>query len=77
MQILTNQDPEWQEFCEILADENHLNYQDNGRSRCNGEIKYAREILKDYPQYNLEETIKYFESHGGHCDCKILYNVDQ
>ena len=45
--------------------------------RCNGTLKSTRKWLRKRLS-NKEEVIHcldFFESHGGYCNCEILYNV--
>lgn len=57
---------------EKLEDYNHTVI-----SRCNGTLKSTREWLKK--RLSNEEEVYYclnfFKSHGGHCNCEILFNI--
>ena len=38
----------------------------------------AQAILrKYYPQVDIAASLEFFHTHGGYCDCEILFNVDR
>src|SRR4051812_26215878 len=47
--------------------------------RCGGgyDRTYARAILEamGYDEAYIERSFAFFDEHGGHCDCEILFNV--
>jgi len=81
METMTPSHPEWGEFIKRLCGPEGINFRDE-----NGHLKWscdesmerpiARRILKEhYPTVDIEATMKYFEDHGGYCDCEIAFNV--
>lgn len=45
-------------------------------SRCNGSLKSTKVWLKKrLSKEETEHCIKFFEDHGGCCNCEILFNV--
>lgn len=39
------------------------------------ERKKTKKILKLIKGINIEKSLKYFDKHGGWCDCEVLFNV--
>ncbi len=37
---------------------------------------FATTLLQEMEDVDVEGSLKYFEDNGGHCDCEILFNVD-
>jgi hypothetical protein len=79
--IMNPKHPRWDEFCERLAGSEGCNFKEdkdgNTTWKCNGgyDKSYAIRILQTMPEIDIEKTLKYFDSHGGHCDCEILFNI--
>src|SRR5262245_31210813 len=76
--------PEWREFCNRLGGPEGCDFQkdDDGEItwKCSGGTDKSRaaRILQamGFPPKAVEQSCKYFEQHGGYCDCEILFNVD-
>ena len=76
----------WDKFCDLLEGEEGCDFKekevgkpDTMTWRCKGGMNkdYAKAILKKYfSEINIPATMEYFDNHGGHCDCEILFNVD-
>jgi len=73
--VLSPSHPRWQEFIEKLGRfgsetgcDGHL-----GPKRYRNAIRAMAEMGGDF---DIEETFKFFEDHGGYCDCEIVLNVD-
>lgn len=82
IKTLTPDDPRWQNFTRRLdgADEGCNCYFDDGdefRWTCFNDFRFSRAILSSYDDVNVEETLAFFRQNGGHCDCEILFNVEQ
>lgn len=82
--IMSPEHPEWKKFVELLQGEEGCNFREDKERgvvwRCGGGYSkvYATDILTRYfPDIDMDETLAYFEAHGGHCDCEILFNVDE
>lgn len=76
--ILDETSEDWEEFIERLIGEEGCNFrEENGKYvwDCKGNLDYARAILESMYEYNIEATLSYFESCGGHCDCEIVFNL--
>ena len=37
---------------------------------------YAEAVLAELGEIDIDGTLEFFRKHGGHCDCEILFNVD-
>jgi hypothetical protein len=84
LSVMTRQHPRWEEFVVRLEGPEGLSFtlgpkRGQMRSRCSGHTDrpYARSILTAMGGMNVEGSMKYFEDHGGFCDCEILLNVDR
>lgn len=85
-EILTPDSERWEEFAERLQGEEGCDFKEkipgdpesvtwickDGKSR-----PFANKILSDMGGIDVEKTLEYFDNHGGHCDCEILFNVDR
>lgn len=67
MNIMTPEHEYWKEFCNKLA----IGIVCKGGTNKDN----AKYLLQDY-DVDIEASLKYFEDHGGYCDCEILMNVD-
>ncbi len=77
-EILTPTSERWNWFCFALTDKLTIDAQ---RWRCDGDrgpnrYRYAKKVMAEMGGVNIDETISFFQSHGGYCDCEILMNVD-
>jgi len=81
--LMTPEHPGWAQFCDRLGGPEGCDFHEdeNGvpRWRCKGGLDktFARAILDDLPDIDVEGSLGFFEEHGGHCDCEILFNVDR
>jgi Protein of unknown function (DUF2695) len=66
LEVLTTESNRWDEFADrLLAD-----------GRCDGDHRYAKQIMNEMGNIDIPASIEFFEEHGGYCDCEILLNVD-
>jgi hypothetical protein len=70
--IMNPSHPEWGAFCDMLSD----CLGDVLPGYCGHDHKNAREILKRFPDIDIEASLDFFRDNGGGCDCEILFNVD-
>ena len=80
METMTREHPKWGEFCRRLEGVEGCNFRGSGKSvewDCGGgnNKKFATKILKDMG-FHVTSSLIYFQGHGGHCDCEILFNVN-
>lgn len=77
MDVLTNRHDRWEEFTERLGGSEACDFTEDGTWKCDGEtLTMSRAILESMGGIDIEETLDYFQEHGGHCDCEVLFNVD-
>ena len=86
-ETLTPESARWNEFCDALF--NTITVSTNPhRWRCDGDRghnkdkpelvhRYAKKVMADMGNVDVEASLKFFEEHGGYCDCEILFNVDR
>jgi hypothetical protein len=80
-EILTPKSPRWDEF----ADGIHWMMTqgcDEGEWRCDGDSgehvhRYAKTMMRNMGNVDIEDTLAYCKENGGYCDCEILFNVDR
>jgi hypothetical protein len=77
--LMTPDHPRWREFCDRLAGPDGCDFSEDRTWKCAGGTNkdFAAAILEDMGEVNVPLTLSYFESHGGYCDCEILFNVDR
>ena len=81
--IMSPDHPEWKRFMDLLYGPEGCNFRQgvDGETtwNCDGlTLTYTGAILKKYfPDVDIAETVKYFEEHGGYCDCEVIWNVDR
>lgn len=81
-EIMTPNHEKWEEFCTKLAGEGACNFRQDTHGdwvwTCRGgnDQTFAKEILPLFDGVDVEGSLEYFSAHGGHCDCEILFNVD-
>lgn len=70
MRIMTEEDPRWREFQQRLEKAVE-------QSSCDSTVKrpLSRRILRSMG-YDVPASLEHFDSHGGMCDCEILWNVE-
>lgn len=87
MPSMTKKHPRWNEFLERLEGPEGCDFKlvgPPGRGdttwTCDGgrDKSKAQAILADmgFTWEEIEESCEYFDNHGGHCDCEILFNVN-
>lgn len=69
----------WDQFCETLEGPAGCNFHNGPKGMqwtctSRGDRKLSKAILKDMGA-DVAKSLKYFDEHGGHCDCEILFNV--
>lgn len=72
-EILTPQHWAWRAFIKALT---HV----IERRGCTGDFEGCELLLKhpgftNRPDFNADETLRFFEHHGAFCDCEVLMNV--
>jgi len=68
--------PDWPEFIERLAGPEACDVGKGGSWRCHNDTRAAEAILrKHHPDCDLNATLGFFASQGGHCDCEVILNV--
>lgn len=77
MQIMNPLHPRWTEFMDKLCGPTACNFSETAWI-CNNstECTFARIILSTFDNIDVDEFIRYFHMHGGHCDCEIVFNVE-
>jgi len=77
MEIMTPDNPRWQEFGEGLAGPEGINVREGFPVDCDclGWPKSTK-ILESMGNIDIEGTLRYFDECGGCCDCEVLLNVD-
>jgi hypothetical protein len=79
-EIMTPAHPQWNAFMTLLTGEEGCNFQKGKKGPrwlCAHGFEFTRAILsKHFPQVDIEESLKSFQSHGGYCDCEIVFNVE-
>ena len=79
-EVMTPEHPRWEEFCNRLAGPEGCDFQKkpdgNTTWKCAGgtDKTFATKILKAM-HVDMAASLAYFDEHGGHCDCEILFNV--
>ena len=82
MKILTPEHDKWEEFIKRLEGPEGCDFKGETASdmtwKCKGGMDktFATAILKDMKEFDVDATLEYFEEHGGHCDCEIIFNID-
>ena len=81
--MMTPEHPRWDEFCDRLQGPEGCDFTEaaNGLKAtwtCNHDRTFAIEILfaMGFSEEAVVASLDYFDDHGGHCDCEILFNVD-
>lgn len=82
MNVLTPNDPRWNEFADRLSDTLYIS---ETEWRCDGDAssgpnphhyRFAKQVLTAMGNIDITATLAFFGDHGGGCDCEILFNVD-
>ncbi len=84
-EILTPQSPRWREFIDGMtfmmtkgcaADEWRCDGDGTGGSNLEFVHCYAKTMMRNMGNVDVEGTLAYCKEHCGYCDCEILFNVD-
>lgn len=81
-QVLKPGHPRWEEFIDRLEGPEGCDFREDDRGKivwaCYGgyDKRFAEAILKTMPEIDSEKSIEFFNDHGGHCDCEIIFNVN-
>lgn len=68
--------PKWKDFVEKLEETcNFKTVKGKTTWDCSGDLSFARTILEEMQDVDIERTLEWFEEHGGFCDCEILLNI--
>jgi hypothetical protein len=81
--VMTTKHPRWTEFFQRLEGPEACNFRKDGTGEtvwsCGGGRSKAHAIkillAMDATVAEVVDSCFYFESHGGFCDCEILFNV--
>jgi hypothetical protein len=80
--VMTTDHPRWGEFEKRLGGPEGCDFREDQSGelhwRCSARTRdQAAAILRDMgiTDGDLLATLDYFDDHGGHCDCEILFNV--
>jgi hypothetical protein len=82
-EIMTPEHPQWELFVVVLMGPRGCNFHKGKKGpnwTCDSRIErpLTRAILKKwFPQIDIDETLAFFDSHGGLCDCEIIFNVEE
>ena len=80
MNTMTPEHKRWDEFAEMLEGPTGCNLQEDESGKitwqCGGghNKDYAAVLLLGF-DVDVDKSLSYFDNHGGHCDCEILFNV--
>jgi len=72
---------DWYKFIDKLVGPEGCNFRDGEKGttwNCKGghDKSLSRKILLKYWKgVSLLKTFAYFDDHGGHCDCEVVFNV--
>ena len=81
MDVMQPYHPDWQAFCERLSGPEGCDFQDDkvkGFTWCCGGGKdqsRSRAILETM-DVDVDKSLEVFSAAGGHCDCEVLFNVE-
>jgi hypothetical protein len=80
MEILTPNSPRWDEFADALFEATLVPGKPDSWV-CDGDrgehvFRYAKAVMTDMGDVDIERSLAFFREHGGYCDCEILLNVD-
>lgn len=79
--LMTPDHPRWNEFCGLLEGPKGCRFYNVGGEihwTCDSTIErpIARRLLKGF-RVDVDASLDFFASHGGYCDCEILFNVER
>ena len=73
MEVMTPDQPRWQEFLNLLDVE-----MPEQMKSCHHDFRHTRKVLSEIgtgKHFDVEATLAYLREHGAHCDCEILLNL--
>jgi hypothetical protein len=77
--MLTRKSRNWKAFIQRLSGPEGCNFRGYRKRRftCHHDYRFTRRIMADmgYNRTEIEESIIYFQSKGGYCDCEVVFNV--
>lgn len=85
-EIMKPSNKRWEEFTRRLEGPEGCDFKLKDKNdpmsftfKCSGgsERPFATAILEKMGNIDIPETMKYFDKHGGYCDCEILLNVER
>ena len=76
LKILTPKSPRWDMFVRLLDSTMTEASLPEGKWPCRHDHRYAEAVLAELGGIDIDGTLRFFEKHGGYCDCEILFNVD-
>ncbi|MBO0684387.1 MAG: DUF2695 domain-containing protein [Candidatus Dormibacteraeota bacterium] len=78
-QLILPRHPRWEEFIDRLSGAEGCNFQTSWTCYGGRDKRFSRRILARMGL--TEEAIKvclaYFQDHGGHCDCEVVFNLGE
>jgi hypothetical protein len=81
-EVMTPLHPRWEEFVERLMGPEGCNFQTHPQKpmtwRCGGakdEKRITIAIMEGMGDVDIEESLSFFEHHGGVCDCGVILNT--
>lgn len=86
LEIMTPDNKRWQEFIEKLEGPEGCNFKEKVKGypqsitwQCSSkkDRHFTTSILNKMGNIDVKKSLKYFDKHGGNCDCEILFNVDR
>lgn len=86
-EVLTTKHPQWDDFCDRLSRAITIPEEPDSW-RCNGDGSwpdsdptlvhhYSKQVMAEMGGIDVDATLEFFKSRGGHCDCEVLFNVDR
>lgn len=83
MEIMSPGHKDWKKFYALLEGPEGCDFKEDESGevtwKCKGGMNKtkAKRILRYFfPSCDVAESVKLFDEHGGHCDCEILFNVE-
>jgi hypothetical protein len=67
------QEPRWSEFITALGG---AVFPDDHACLCRHDYRYAEAIMVRMGGIDIPKSIAFFQTHGGYCDCLIIFDVD-
>jgi len=83
LEIMTPDNFRWVEFCERLEGPEGCDFRKDEKGeitwKCSGgtDKSKAKAIMESMGNIDINKSCAYFDAHGGHCDCEILFNVNR